>query len=119
MVFQNRPETGKHDYLVYAKKAAENNIDINGKSVPNEFIARYDDSTNRETEDYPLAELFASGSTVAEYNVNNFIKNDIMRYTVVIWLEGADPQSNADEEYPEGATLKLGVDITAHENSDA
>ena len=39
------------------------------------------------------------------------------RYTVVIWLEGEDPQSKPDTEYPEGATLKLGVDITAHENA--
>lgn len=117
MVFQNRPETGKHDYLVYAKKAAENNYDINGNKVDNEFIAKYDDRTNRETEEYPLAEIFKDGSTIAEYNVHNFIKNDIMRYTIVIWLEGADPQSRADEDYPEGATLKLGVDISAYENA--
>ena len=40
-----------------------------------------------------------------------------MRYTMVVWLEGADPQSVPSEDYPEGATLKLSVDISAYENS--
>ena len=42
-----------------------------------------------------------------------------MRYTIVFWLEGADPQSDPNESYPEGATLKLGVDISAHENANS
>lgn len=116
MVFENDPTSGKHDYLVYAKKAAENNVDINGNVTDREFISSYDQSSNRETEKYPLAEKFLDGNTIAEYEVENFIKNEIKRYTIVIWLEGNDPQSKPDTEYPEGATLKLGVDITAHEN---
>ena len=117
MVFQNDPNNGLHDYLVYAKKAAEKNYDINGNPTDREFIAKYDERTNRETEDTPLAEMFKDGATVAEYDVNNFVKDDIMRYTMVVWLEGADPQSVPSEDYPEGATLKLSVDISAYENS--
>ena len=117
MVFENRADSDKHDYLVYAKKAAEDNYDIDGKKTDREFIARYDSTTNRETEEYPLAEKFVDGSTIAEYNVYDFIKYDAMRYTIVVWLEGADPQSKPDEDYPEGATLKLGVDIVAYENA--
>lgn len=117
MVFENDPTSNEHNYLVYAKKAAENNIDIDGNKTDREFIASHPQSTNRETEKYPLAQIFKDGGTVCEYNVNDFIKNEMRRYTVVIWLEGEDPQSKPDTEYPEGATLKLGVDITAHENA--
>ena len=119
MVFENDAKSKEHSYLVYAKKAAEDNYDINGKKTDREFIAKYDERTNRETEEYPLAEKFKDGSTVCEYEINGFVKNDMKRYTVVIWLEGADPQSKPDEDYPEGATLKLGVDISAyaHDNS--
>ena len=116
MVFENKPETGKHDYQVYAKRAAENNIDINGETTEREFISRFDPSSNRETEQYPLAETFKDGATIAEYNTANFAKNDMTRYTIVIWLEGYDPQSDPKKDLPQGATLKLGVDISAHEN---
>ena len=116
MVFENKPDSGKHDYLVYAKKAAANNLDINGKPTEREIISRRDLSSNQETEECRLAETFADGGTIAEYTTNGFIKNDIMRYTIVVWLEGTDPQSDYDKKLPEGATLKLGVDITAHEN---
>ena len=115
MVFENDPNSGKHDYLVYAKKAAENNVDINGNVTDREFISDYDPTSNRETEKYKLAETFLDGATIAEYNVETFEKNEMKRYTIVVWLEGNDPQSKPDSEYPAGSTLKLGVDIAAHE----
>lgn len=118
MVFENDPDSGEHNYRIYAKKAAENNYDINGAKTDREFVASFDDSTNRETENYRLVDdNFVDSSLVAEYKVTNFIKNDIKRYTIVFWLEGFDPQSKPDEDYPEGATLKLGVDISAYENA--
>jgi hypothetical protein len=117
LVFENDADSNEHNYRIFAKKAAENNYDINGKSTDREFIATFDERTNHETENYRLVDKNFDGLTVAEYNVNNFIKNDMKRYTIVFWLEGADPQSKPEEEYPEGATLKLGVDISAYENS--
>ena len=118
MVFENDPDSDKHEYKVYAKKAAENNYDIDGKETDREFVATYDDRTNRETEECRLVDdNFKDGSTIAEYRVTNFIKREMKRYTIVFWLEGADPQSKPDEDYPEGATLKLGVDISAYENA--
>ena len=116
MVFENKPNSDEHNYHVYAKKAAENNYDINGNPTDRELIVSHD-GNDHETEEYPLAENFKDGKTVAEYNVTNFIKHDMLRYTIVVWLEGGDPQSKPDEDYPEGATLKLGVDIAAHENA--
>jgi hypothetical protein len=120
MVFENDPDSGKHDYRVFAKKAAENNIDLDGNSTDREFIAHPDPThAVQETEEYRLADKFLDGSTIAEYKVEGFNKNDIKRYTIVIWLEGYDPQSKPAEEYPEGATLKLGVDIAAYEKAQS
>ena len=118
MVFENDPDSGKHDYLIYAKKSLINNYDIDGKETDREFIYTDDKLPNRETENYRLVDKnFKDIDTVAEYKVANFSRNDIKRYTIVFWLEGGDPQSDPEQEYPEGATLKLGVDISAYENN--
>ena len=75
------------------------------------------DEDRIESVEHPLAQTFADSKTVAEYKVSGFATQQIKRYTIVIWLDGNDPQSNPELEYPEGATLKLGVDIAAHENT--
>ena len=118
MVFENNPDSGEHNYLIYAKKSLVNNYDIDGNETDREFIFTDDRLPNRETENYRLVDKnFVDIDTVAQYRVPNFSRNDIMRYTIVFWLEGGDPQSNPEEDYPEGATLKLGVDISAYENA--
>lgn len=126
VVFENDPDTDKHDYKIYAKKAKENNRTIGGKVVDCEFIANPDYDARQETEEYRLVDKsFNGGSeysdkgTIIEYNVDNFIRNDIKRYTIVFWLEGYDPQSKPEDEHPEGATLKLGVDIFAYEKAQS
>ena len=122
VVFENDPNTDKHDYQIYAKKAKENNRTISGDIVDREFIANPDYDARQETEEYRLVDKsFGGGSeysnkgTIIEYDVDNFVRNDIRRYTIVFWLEGFEPQSRPEDEYPEGATLKLGVDIAAYE----
>ena len=118
MVFENDGKSDNHDYLIYAKRSLINNYDIDGHETDREFIFTDDRLPNRETENYRLVDKnFQDIDVVAEYKVNNFVRNDIMRYTIVFWLEGADPQSDPTESYPEGATLKLGVDISAYENA--
>ena len=118
MVFDNDSNSDKHNYLVYAKKPAVNNFTIDNKEVPQEFISNPDwRDTNQETEEYRLAEHFKDGKTVAEYVVSGFSPQDMKRYTIVVWLDGNDPQSESEKLPPKGATLKLGVDIAAHENA--
>ena len=126
IVFENDPETDKHDYRIYAKAAKENNRTIDGKVVDREFIANPDRDTRQETEEYRLVDGSFGGTneykndgTIITYEVDNFLRNDIRRYTIVLWLEGYDPQSRPEEEYPEGATLKLGVDIAAYEKAQS
>ena len=119
MVYENKSDSDEHNHKIYAKKPVANNYDIDGKETSREFIVYDEDrpNPNREADDYRLVDdSFASGDTVVEYKVGNFLKNEMMRYTIVFWLEGGDPQSLPNQDYPEGATLKLGVDITAHEN---
>ena len=120
MIFENDPNDlnaeDPHKYRVFAKEAWEyENKDINGVVTNREFVSKptYD---LKEDKDHPLAESFISSKTVAKYNVQNFKQGDVRRYTIVLWLEGYDPQSKPDDEYPEGATIKLGVNIAAYEN---
>ena len=119
MVFENDPRSDEetHDFKVYAKPSHEVNYDKDGNRTYQEFISEFDPKTNKEDDDHPLADSFlADGKTVAKYSVDNFGKSDIRRYTLVIWLEGADPDSDNKKNAPVGATIKLGVEITAYEN---
>ena len=119
MVFENDPniEEQKHDYKIYAKPSYEVNYDSNGEKTYRELVYtdKYKKNPDKEDEDYPLAESF-DGKMVAQYSVDNFGKSDIKRYTLVIWLEGSDPDSDNTKQAPVGASMKLGVEITAYEN---
>ena len=121
MIFENRVIDGeeeKHDYKIYAKSSYEYNFDKDGNKTSREFISVYDKNTNKEDAEgkYRLVDAEFNGSTVAESAVENFMSNDLVRYTMVMWLEGADPDSRNDKEPPKGASLKLAVEITAKEN---
>ena len=113
---QENEDYDTHDYKVYAKAAAERNFLKDGTPTYKEFVSKrpYD---RKETDEYKLVDgTFVSDSVIAEYKVSDFKKGDIKRYTLVTWLEGEDPQSSSEYEAPEGATIKLGVEITAYEN---
>ena len=118
MIFENTPNSadpnsGSHKYKVYAQRSEDGNTyrDENGDphSTSREWIAY---PTGKEED---LAYEFVDEKTIAALDtVYNFEPGDVKRYTLVTWLEGEDPQSNRDA--PEGATLKLGVEINAYEN---
>lgn len=117
MLFDNTPtradpNSGSHKYKVFAKKSEDKNTyyDAAGAhDTQREWIA-YD--TGKEED---LAYEFVDDKTIAALDpVYDFEPGDVKRYTLVTWLEGEDPQSNRDA--PEGATLKLGVEINAYEN---
>lgn len=117
MIFENDPlvDANKHDYTVYAEAAAEYNFDKEGNKTRKEFISTYPES-NREDDEHVLAEQFLADDIIIKRSVSNFRKHDVRRYTLVMWLEGEDPQSENSKEIPVGATLKLGIDIAAYEN---
>ena len=79
MLFENNEfEEGAHQYEVYAKEAADGS---------QELIS---------TPEYGYAQKFESDSTLASSIVSGFQRADMMRYTVVIWIEGNDPECTND-----------------------
>ena len=61
-----------------------------------------------------FAEMFQSDNVIATIPARNLLKDEIRRYTLVVWLEGEDQQAKGNP--PEGGNLKLGVTINAYEN---
>ena len=117
MVYENdATNKGAHDFKVFAKESDQYNYDKDGNRTMREFVATVPED-HKESDKCPLAESFISASVAAKYEVGNFAKNDVKRYTLVVWLEGEDPDTDNSDEPPEGATLKLGVDIAAYENA--
>ena len=119
MVYENDPAVaGSHDFKVFAKESDQYNYDKDNNRTMREFVSIIP-SDHKEDPDngYILADSFISSSIAARYEVGNFAKNDVKRYTLVVWLEGEDPDTDNSDEPPEGATLKLGVDIAAYENA--
>ena len=104
-----------HTTGIFAKEAAEYNIDKDGNRTRREFVAKYP-YLNEEDDEHPLATSFENSSVVTTYTRGGFLEGQKRRYTLVVWLEGEDPQSEYLDEAPVGASIKLGVEITAYEN---
>jgi hypothetical protein len=107
MIYKNKPNDGKHEKTIYAKRSATKHIDENGKESFDEKIS--DDH-------YGYAKQFETTDVISTILVDKFVPGDADRYTIVFWLEGYDPQSNIEEYAPVNAKLKLGVEINAYEN---
>lgn len=109
-IYCNEASSESHESKVYAQKAKEKHVNEEGQDTWQEYIARSDD-------EYGFAEMFDSDNRIHQDKpVYNFQKDDVNRYTIVIWLEGEDPQSVNHKEAPKGASVKLGVEINAYEN---
>jgi hypothetical protein len=65
---------------------------------------------------FNIIELEEVDSTNKYEAGEDFESEQIKMYTVVTWLEVEDPQSSNEYKSPIGATIKLGVEITAYEN---
>jgi hypothetical protein len=132
MLFENDPTdpANTHDYEVYAKDVANYRYDVydkEGNATKRAFIADAPepvpvDTTNTryaiyEDDEHPLATSFRNSTAIVHRTVSDFEKNDIMRYTVVYWLEGEASYPEYDEngnfKEPKGAKIKLSIDITA------
>lgn len=122
MVYSNSgDEPNVHERRIFAApKLEEYNYNANGDRTKQEFVA---EPTADKTEDaaHPLAEPFED-RVIARYTVDGFGINEMMRYTIVTWLEGNDPEAETvdsqgkKKDPPIGASLKLGVEINAYES---
>ena len=128
MVFENDPTIpDSHEFEVYAKDVVDTRYqvrDIENNPTNREFIWHVPAPISedgvlvlKETKDYPLAKSFLEipGSPAkVKKQVKGFDKGDMMRYTLVYWLEGEDPQATySDKNEPKGAKIKLSVTINA------
>ena len=105
-----------HTVGIFAKEAAEYNFDKEGNKTRREFVSTYPYG-NEEDDEHPLAQSFKNSSVVTTYTRGGFLEGQVRRYTLVVWLEGEDPQSQFLQSAPVGASIKLGVEITAYENT--
>ena len=132
MVFENNPAIpDSHEKMIYAKDVGTYRYDVydkNGNLTKKAFVADapeavpVDGSNSRyaiyEDDEHPLVdESFRQSTAVIQKTVTDFEKNDIMRYTVVYWLEGEasfpEVDENGNYKEPKGAKIKLSIDITA------
>ena len=109
----NDSKNSYHAFTIYAKEAAEYNIDKEGKRTRREFVAQYP-YLNEEDDEHPLATSFIDNTTIASYWRQEFGKDSIRRYTLVVWLEGEDPQSEFLKEAPTGGTISFFINIDAY-----
>ncbi len=117
-------EEVSHNYRTFAKTTNytiydNNNNRVNGECVGNGLsVAPYTCSASKE-ENSVRAEVFESSSNIVDYTYLHLSPEVIIRYTIVIWLEGDDP----DCTYlpPIGASLQFGMVISAllEETSEA
>ena len=113
-IYDTSLTTGETFKDTYARKSHSYHLDENGNEDFKEAISvsERDASPSEPFNDY--ATMFESDERVATIDVPEFKVGEIRRYTVVMWLEGFDPES-LNVEPPKGASLKLGVQINAYE----
>ncbi|NLB49844.1 MAG: hypothetical protein GX807_03430 [Erysipelotrichia bacterium] len=112
MIYDNIPEDNTHNKRIYAKASYTNNLDRDGQLTDREFVSV---PASQEDDDHPLAETFYSSTIVARYTVDTFDPHEVRRYTIVMWLEGEDPQARGGFA-PEGASIEFGVTISGNES---
>lgn len=119
IVYHNAADSDDHAYDIYAKKSDIPNQTYDyeeGELTFKEPISFRDpDTAEFYGYEFPgFAEMFESDTVIARITQTNLEQDEIVRYTLVAWLEGYDKQTEGSA--PEDANLKLGVTINAYEN---
>jgi len=116
MLYSNSEKADTHDKTVYAKRRAIAYEPGNSEIIYKEPISFQEDKVPPGEEFQGYAEMFESQDVIATLQVDGFERDAINRYTLVMWLEGWDPQTSHLEKAPLGAKIKIGVEINAYEN---
>ena len=104
-LYENVGDT--HNYKTYAKPprdGAEGHLDEFGNMV-------YEERISKANPQY--ATNFIDASNITTLEQSEFKKGEYIRYTILVWLEGSDPQ--CEKQAPTGGSIKLEVSITAEE----
>lgn len=109
-VFENNGyDESAHESRVFAKTSRQINEGTNQEYVSTEPNSRGYAGLAEEFED-----VTSTGGIIMKSEVKNFQSEAMIRYTVVYWLEGNDPECK--DVTPEGCSIRLGVNIKAYEN---
>lgn len=111
MLYRDKEDGSGREKIVYGKRSAVAHIDEKGDYDYRSPISTEPDDTINGF--YGYAEMFESSEVITAFTVKKIDVNQIMRYTVVFWLEGF--RSNEDEKVPEKAKIQIGVKINAYE----
>lgn len=96
-------DSDSHNATIYANKGKNVKV-VDGQETFNEYVS----DTNKQ-----LCTNFADEDTVLKFKYENFKSGEQIRYTVLIWLEGSDPECTGT---PASDTkVRLGIDINAYE----
>jgi hypothetical protein len=100
---------------VYAQRASQpTSYDENGVA---DYSSPISVDEGNATPEYPFegfANVFNDNKEVMSEIGEDIMVGEVRKYTIVTWLEGF--RSSNDKLAPEGATIKLGVEINAYEN---
>lgn len=96
-------DSDSHNATIYANKGKNVKV-VDGQETFNEYVS----DTNKQ-----LCTNFVDEDTVLKFKYENFKSGEQIRYTVLIWLEGSDPECTGT---PASDTkVRLGIDINAYE----
>lgn len=100
---------------IYAEKSKTNTvISEDGTTTDQEYVSV---SLSKASDTFPcygFAENFVSEDTAISYQVHNFAKGNIKRYTLVTWIEGFDPDIDGVSASDfMNSSVKIGVRIDA------
>lgn len=116
-LYDNDATLDEHDATVYAKRRSIPYSDRNtGEVIWNTPISVTEKEASSTNPFQGYAEMFETDTCICTITTDTFLRNEVKRYTLVTWLEGYDESSDWTLPAPEGAKLKLGVEIKAYEN---
>ena len=111
MIYDN--EGSEHNKTVYAKRSAIPHAGEDGQADYRSPISVREEESDEEYPFEGYAEMFESSSVVTSFSVKYFEIGEVRRYTLVYWLEGFS--SDNYQGAPQGANIKLGVEINGYE----
>ena len=119
MVYYNDADSDTHDRSIYAKQSTDPHPTYGyeeGEYTSKEPISfKSPSEADDNGYEFPgFANFFDSETVAAKITKVNLEQDEMVRYTIVIWLEGYDPEATGSA--PVNANLKLGVTINAYEN---
>jgi hypothetical protein len=113
MIYDNVGADEHDNFTVYGKRSTTPHLDEQGNTDYRSPISVSEQDATDADPFEGYAEMFVSSDIIASFPVNRIDIGETRRYTIVAWLEGF--RSSNLEEAPQGAKIKLGVNINAYE----